>query len=248
MTDKTESVNYQQLIDKTAGYVESELKEAEGGHDWHHIKRVWNNALYIAKKEKKGDLLVIQLAALLHDIADAKFHNGDETIAPRKARNFLHSLNINEDVIEHVINIVENISYRKRNQVSSFNSIELQIVQDADRLDAIGAIGIARVFNFGGFKNRPLYDPSDSPSIGPGLETNMNDLVSDGGSSHKTTNGNSSRMVNNVSSHTIGHFYEKLLLLSDMMNTKTGRKLAKERHDFMVLFLNQFYKEWNGKF
>lgn len=220
MNDKiTESLNHKQIIDFTAEFVKDELKDAEGGHDWYHIKRVWKNALYIAKQEEKGNLLVIELAALLHDIADAKFHNGDETIGPRKAKKFLRSIYVPEDVIEDVINIIENISFRKRHSSSEYNSVELEIVQDADRLDAIGAIGIARVFNFGGYKHRPLYEPTNS--------VNLNG------------NGNAHR-------HTIGHFYDKLLLLSGMMNTQTGKKLAEERHQFMVKFLEQFYREWEG--
>lgn len=220
MNDKiTESLNHKQIIDFTAEFVKDELKDAEGGHDWYHIKRVWKNALYIAKQEEKGNLLVIELAALLHDIADAKFHNGDETIGPRKANKFLRSIYVPEDVIEDVINIIENISFRKRHSSTEYSSIELEIVQDADRLDAIGAIGIARVFNFGGFKHRPLYEP-------------VNAVTQNG-------NGNAHR-------HTIGHFYDKLLLLSGMMNTQTGKKLAEERHQFMVKFLEQFYREWEG--
>lgn len=220
MNDKiTESLNHKQIIDFTAEFVKDELKDAEGGHDWYHIKRVWKNALYIAKQEEKGNLLVIELAALLHDIADAKFHNGDETIGPRKAKKFLLSIYVPVDVIEDVINIIENISFRKRHSSSEYNSVELEIVQDADRLDAIGAIGIARVFNFGGFKHRPLYEPSNAV----------------------TQNGNG-----NAHRHTIGHFYDKLLLLSGMMNTLTGKKLAEERHQFMVKFLEQFYREWEG--
>lgn len=230
MTDKTISNDHQQLIDKTAGFVRNELKDAESGHDWYHIQRVWKNALAIATKEGQGDLLIIQLAALLHDIADAKFHNGDETIAPRRAGDFMRSLELPEDVIRHVIKIIENISFRKRNELNTFSSIELQIVQDADRLDAIGAIGIARVFNFGGYKNRPIFEPD-------GLTDN--DIR--GGQI------NNSNAPGNISNHTIGHFYEKLLLLSDLMNTQTGKKMARERHNFMVTFLDQFYKEWSSE-
>lgn len=252
MINKAESVDHQQLIENTAEYVKRELREAEGGHDWHHIKRVWRNALHIAMTEKQGNLLVIELGALLHDIADAKFHNGDESIGPAKARQFLRSENVDEHVIVHVINIIENISFRKRHINSSFNSIELQIVQDADRLDAIGAIGIARVFNFGGFKNRPLYIPagynkkSDIPRS-KAIENGVS-KVNGKTNSHGSNQGTNIDTYTKVSSHTIGHFYEKLLLLSDLMNTATGRKLAKERHDFMITFLDQFYKEWNGNF
>jgi uncharacterized protein len=221
MINNQKSLTDIEVIDKTANYVKSELKEAEGGHDWFHIERVWKNAVYIARKENKGDLLIIELAALLHDIADAKFHNGDESIGPRLAGEFLRSLELPEETVNHVIKIVENISFRKRHLNSTFNSIELQIVQDADRLDAIGAIGIARVFNFGGYMNRRLYDPIEFEGT-------------------QAINGNQNNR------HTIGHFYDKLLLLSKMMNTETGRILAKERHDFMEAFLKQFYKEWEG--
>lgn len=246
MIDKTESVDHQQLIAKTADFVKNELREAEGGHDWHHIKRVWKNALYIAKKENKGDLLVIELSALLHDIADAKFHNGDESIGPRLAGEFLRSQNVAEDVIRHVIQIVENISFRKRHMAGTCDSVELQIVQDADRLDAIGAIGIARVFNFGGFKNRPLYVPGPG---GNGNSTDLTDALTNGHTKEGVKEREGLGTPDNytrVSSHTIGHFYEKLLLLSDMMNTETGKELALERHNFMLTFLDQFYKEWEG--
>lgn len=200
---------------KTVEYVQNILKDAEGGHDWWHVQRVWDIALYIAKQENTGDTRVIDLAALLHDIADAKFHNGDETIAPRMARTFLQSIHVEQSIIDHVVLIIEHISFRKRTVNSTFNTIEFQIVQDADRIEAIGAIGIARVFNYGGFKNRPLYVPS--------------------GNGHDAPHNR----------HTIGHFYDKLLLLKDMMNTNTGKMMAKERHDFMETFLMQFYKEWN---
>lgn len=209
------------LIEKTIDYVKNELRNAEGGHDWYHISRVWKNAVYIAEKEKKGNLLIIQLAALLHDIADAKFYNGDEEIGPRIARNYLNSTGLPDSIIDHIIQIIENISFRKRNEKNDFNSIEFEIVQDADRLDALGAIGIARVFNYGGFKNRPIYDPIDPTENGI-LESEANKR------------------------HTIGHFYDKLLLLSGMMNTSTGKKIANERHLFMVKFLEQFYKETEG--
>lgn len=216
MNDNIDISDQRQIIERTAQYVKNELYEAEGGHDWYHVKRVWKNAVYIAKKEEKGDLFIIELAALLHDIADAKFHNGDETIGPRLAEEFLNSIQVPEEVIDHVIKIIENISFRKRHHEKTLESIELRIVQDADRLDAIGAIGIARVFNFGGFMNRPIYE--------------------------NTGNGNGSSGT--LNRHTIGHFYDKLLLLSGMMNTQTAKAMAAERHEFMVRFLEQFYKEW----
>lgn len=221
MIEKEEYLKHALIVEKTAEYVRKKLREAEAGHDWQHVKRVWNNAKYIAQKERKGDLLVIELSALLHDIADAKFHNGDESIGPCLTDRFLRSQNMSEEVITHVTKIVENISFRKRHQSKDFHSIELEILQDADRLDAIGAIGIARVFNFGGYFNRPLYAPGE-------LEVETG-----------STNG-----INRK--HSIGHFYEKLLLLADMMNTRTGRELAKERHKFMLAFLDQFYREWEG--
>lgn len=222
MTNEEITQNYREIIETTAGFVKETLKQAEGGHDWYHIQRVWNNALHIADKEGTGDRLVIELAALLHDIADAKFHNGDETIGPKIAGDYMKSLELPEVITAKVIEIIENISFRKRRESNESDSIELQIVQDADRLDAIGAIGIARAFNYGGFKNRPLYEPK---------EPNGTDAPA--GSS----NGN----------HTIGHFYEKLLLLKGLMNTTTGKEMAEERHTYMVNFLDEFYKEWEGE-
>ena len=211
-------------ITKTKAFVKETLKDAEGGHDWFHIERVYNNALLIAKTETV-DGLVVALGALLHDIADSKFHDGDETVGPKIAREFLFNLNIDSIVIEHVIKIIENISFKSSlNTTQKFKSTELDVIQDADRLDAIGAIGIARCFNYGGFKDRAIFDPSIKP--------NMNMSKDE----YKASN-----------APTINHFYEKLLLLKDKMNTKTGRLIAADRHDFMEDFLNQFYAEWDGK-
>jgi len=210
-----------QLIDNTVAYVKQELAHAEGGHDWWHIHRVWHTAGEIAAKEHVNPLIV-SLGALLHDIADAKFHGGDETIGPAKARHFLESQGVGEDVITHVIAIIENISFKGGHNEGKFTSPELAVVQDADRLDAIGAIGIARAFNYGGFKNRPLYDPAIPPDLQMSRE-----------------------QYKNSTAPTINHFYEKLLLLKDKMNTTTGRELAAERHAFMETFLEQFYKEWH---
>lgn len=212
------------LIDKTIAFVKKELKNAEGGHDWFHIERVYNNALCIASKESV-DLQVVQLGALLHDIADSKFHNGDETIGPKKAREFLFQQNVSSEVIEHVVNIIANMSFSKSLDTNTlFTSPELEVVQDADRLDAIGAIGIARAFNYGGYKNRLLYNPEIKPNLKMSKEA------------YKTS-----------SAPTINHFYEKLLLLKDNMNTKTGRQIAEKRHAFMELYLGQFFDEWKGK-
>lgn len=214
----------EEIIRKTIEFVKETLANAEGGHDWFHIERVYKNALLIAKNERVNTF-VVQLGALLHDIADSKFHNGDESKGPKVAREFLFKLNVDSLVIEHVVNIIENISFNKSlENTELFISEELKVVQDADRLDAIGAIGIARCFNYGGFKNRPLYDPDIAPNL------NMSKEI------YKASN-----------SPTINHFYEKLLLLKNKMNTKTGKQIAKNRHEYMLDFLDQFYSEWNGK-
>ena len=212
------------IIEATKDFVKETLKNAESGHDWFHTLRVYNNARLIAKSESV-DLYIVALGALLHDIADSKFHNGDDNIAPRVARKFLVQHNIDSFVIDSVIDIINNISFNKSLETNNkTNSIELDVVQDADRLDAIGAIGIARCFNYGGFKNRKLFDPS----IKPNLKMSKNEYK-------------------NSTAPTINHFYEKLLLLSDKMNTKTGKKIAKERHQFMTEYLDQFHAEWEGK-
>lgn len=212
-----------QLIKNTISFVKRKLENAEGGHDYFHIERVLKNSMLIAKEEK-CDELIVQLGALLHDIADSKFHNGDETVGPKVAREFLESQNVSEEIIVHVINIIENISFKGGNFEKKFSSKELDIVQDADRLDAIGAIGIARVFNYGGFKNRPLYNPEIAPNLTMTKEEYKNNVAP-----------------------TLNHFYEKLLLLSDKMNTETGKKIAQKRHHYMEGFLEQFYAEWNGE-
>ena len=212
-----------EVIDNAIRFVKHQLENAEGGHDWFHIERVYKNALLIAKEEK-CDLEVVKLAALLHDIADSKFHNGDESVGPKTAKTFLEAQNVKEETILHVIAIIENISFKGGNFDRHFHSIELAIVQDADRLDAIGAIGIARTFNYGGFKNRTLYNPEIAPNLSMSKEE------------YKKSD-----------APTINHFYEKLLLLKDKMNTETGKKIAKKRHDFMIHFLAQFYAEWDGE-
>ncbi len=212
-----------QLIENTIAFVKKELANAEGGHDWFHIEPVYKNSLLISKTEEV-DILVINLGALLHDIADSKFHHGDETVGPKKAQDFLSSENVAEEVIAHVIKIIENISFKGGNKKQDFHSKELEVVQDADRLDAIGAMGIARCFNYGGFKNRKLYDPEIKPNL------NMSPEV------YKASN-----------APTINHFYEKLLLLKGKMNTQTGKQIAQKRHDYMEGFLAQFYGEWEGK-
>lgn len=216
-------MNKEIAIQKTIEFVKEALSEAEGGHDWWHIYRVWQLSKHIAASEN-ADLLVMELGALLHDIADSKFHDGDEQIGPQKAREFLKSIGVEEMVIAHVVNIIDNISFKGGNQVQKFKSLELDIVQDADRLDAMGAIGIARTFNYGGFKNREIYNPDKKPNLNMIKEEYK----------HSTA-------------PTLNHFYEKLLLLKDRMNTDTGSRMAEQRHLFMEAYLDEFYKEWSGE-
>ncbi|MCL5245498.1 HD domain-containing protein [Cellulophaga sp. 20_2_10] len=217
------------IIAQTKVFVKKTLEGAEGGHDWFHIERVYNNTMLLAKDEAV-DQLIVALGALLHDIADAKFYNGDETVGPKMATEFLESIEVDAEIIDHVVKIINNISFKSSLKVDGasvakpFTSLELQVVQDADRLDAIGAIGIARAFNYGGFKNREMYNPEILPNVKMTKEEYK-----------KST------------APTINHFYEKLLLLKDKMNTETGIKLAAQRHLYMVAFLDQFYNEWNGK-
>ena len=211
------------IINKTIQFVKNKLEGAEGGHDWFHIERVYKNSLLIAQDEV-CDLMVVKLGALLHDIADSKFHGGDETVGPAVARAFLEQEKLPEGIINHVIKIIENISFKGGKVKQEFTSIELNIVQDADRLDAIGAIGIARAFNYGGFKNRGLYDPNLAPNLNMTKEE-----------------------YKNSNAPTINHFYEKLLLLRDKMNTTSGKSIAAERHRYMENFLSQFYAEWDGE-
>jgi uncharacterized protein len=214
----------QNLIESTVDFVKKKLDGAEAGHDWFHIERVWKLSKKIGEKEN-CNMEVVELSALLHDIADPKFHNGDETIALNVSREFLEKENATEEIIEKVLFIIKNISFKNRNEAPENLSIELKIVQDADRLDAIGAIGIARTFNFGGFKNNLMYHPGIQPKLNITKEE------------YKKNNGT-----------TINHFYEKLLLLKDLMNTETAKKIASERHDLMLKFLDEFYKEWEVNF
>ena len=215
-------MSHEEIISKTEDFVKKTLYNAEGGHDWFHVERVFKNATKIASSEDV-DTFVVALGALLHDIADSKFHNGDETVGPRIARKFLQKQQVKEEVIQHVEDIIKWISFKGGNEEQQFSSPELNVVQDADRLDALGAIGIARTFNYGGHKGRPLFDPNIKPNLNMSKEE------------YKAS-----------SAPTLNHFYEKLFLLKDRMNTETGKKMAVERHKFMEDFVNQFYKEWNG--
>lgn len=210
-----------QLIENTVHFVQERLRGAEAGHDWFHTERVWKMAIKIQEREG-GDLAVIEIAALLHDIADPKFHNGNDVLALFISENFLKIQNVEDHTAAHVLSIIKNISFKDRQRGSLHFTLEHKIVQDADRLDAIGAIGIARTFNFGGFKNNILYDPSISPKTGMTTEE------------YKRSEGT-----------TVNHFYEKLLLLKDLMNTAAAKEIAQSRHEFMLKFLDQFYTEWN---
>ena len=217
-------MNKEKIITATIAFEKKEIKNAEGGNDWFHIARVFKNSILISKDEKV-DVFVVSLAALLHDIADPKFYNGDETVGPKVATKFLKEQEVHEQIINHVVHIIKHISFKNSFDKASekFTSIELKVVQDADRLDAIGAIGIARCFNYGGFKNRGLYDPEVIPNLNMTKEE------------YKKSD-----------APTINHFYEKLLLLKDKMNTASGKKIATQRHAFMETYLQQFYDEWDG--
>lgn len=213
-----------EIVEKTIAFVKEELTQAEGGHDWFHIERVFRNTLLIAKDERV-DILVVSLAALLHDIADPKFHGGDEEIGPQKAASFMKSLGISPKVRSQVVEIIRRMSFKNSLEgAAGEESMELQVVRDADRLDAMGAIGIARAFSYGGFKGRALYDPEIAPKVGMSKDE------------YKKSTG-----------PTLNHFYEKLLLLKDLMHTQTGKRLAEGRHAYMLEFLEAFYAEWNGR-
>lgn len=220
---ESQNLSNKKIIELTVQYVKESLQGAESGHDWWHIERVWNNAKLLLKTEDV-DHFIVEMAALLHDIADSKFHDGDEEIGPKKAGEFLRKIGVQEIQTIHIQQIIRNMSFKSSLGKLNFSSKEMEVVQDADRLDAIGAIGIARAFTYGGFKNRELYNPELPPALNMTKEE------------YKSS-----------TAPTINHFYEKLLLLKDKMNTKTGRKLAEDRHQFMLTYLEQFYNEWNGK-
>lgn len=216
-------MNQQAVIDATAAYVKNLLEGEGSGHDWWHIYRVWKNALHIASQEKEADLYVVELAALLHDIGDHKFHNGDETVGPRMVRSWLEKQQAEEALIQKICNIVSDLSFKGAGTSSAMTSLEGRIVQDADRLDAIGAIGIARAFAYGGHKGRELYNPTVPPEL------------------HQTFDAYKASTA-----PTVNHFYEKLLLLKERMHTQTARTMADARHQYMEDYLAQFYAEWEG--
>lgn len=211
-----------ELRSKAEKFAMNMLRDAEGGHDWNHIERVLENAKKILKKEK-ADKHIVLLGILLHDIADPKFQGGDETKGIKISSAFLEETGVNKTTKKQIIEIVKGISYKGGYNEVKEKSKELQIAQDADRLDAIGAIGIARAFNFGGFSGRKIYDPNQ-----------------------KSREYKNVKEYRTSDSSTINHFYEKLLKLKDALNTKTARKMAKKRHEFMVEYLEQFYEEVNG--
>ncbi len=217
-------MNQREIIQQTADYIKREFSDDSSGHDWRHIYRVWQIALRICEIDaERADAFIVQLAALLHDLDDWKF-NDSENETSLRARSWLKSLNLDSPTIDAVCRIIERVSYKGAGVENKMDSLEGFIVQDADRLDAIGAIGIARAFAYGGYKNRPLYDPDSSPQW------------------HQTF-----EQYKNSKSDTINHFYEKLLLLKDKMNTAAAKRIAEQRHEAMVQFLNQFMEEWEGK-
>jgi len=209
------------IIKQTAEFVKEHLGREVTGHDWWHTERVWKLALRIAREEKDVDLFVVQLAALLHDIADWKFHGGDITVGPKLAEEWLKKLQVEEDIISHVCEIIKEMCFKGAGVKTQMRTKEGMIVQDADRLDAMGAIGIARCFATGAKLNREIYNPEIKPKL------------------HKTF-----EEYKKAESPSINHFYEKLLLLKDLMNTKTAKKVAEKRHKFMKQFLDRFFKEW----
>ena len=215
-------MNAEKLILKTRLYVKKELANDGSGHDWWHIYRVWSLAKKMAQTEN-ADLTIVELSALLHDIADWKFNSGDESAGPKKAAKWLSQNEAGQKLIDAVCEIISTLSYKGAGVATPMRTIEGKVVQDADRLDAIGAMGIARTFAYGGNKNRLIYHPDEPPVMHQDFEE------------YKKNRG-----------HTINHFYEKLLLLKDQMNTQSARKIAEKRHLFMEDYLNRFFKEWNG--
>ena len=210
------------VLERTIAHIRQRMSQDSSGHDWFHVQRVWQTALALGRAEG-ADLFIVQLAALLHDIADWKFHDGDEDAGPRAAHLWLAGLQVAPDIIDAVCDIIAKLSFKGAGVAAEAMSLEGQVVQDADRLDAIGAIGIARAFAYGGHAGRLLYDPGVPPET------------------HQTF-----AAYKRNSGPTINHFYEKLLLLADRMNTAAGRRIAFERHRVLDQFLAQFYAEWNG--
>jgi uncharacterized protein len=216
-------MDQQEIIDQTAAFIKEQLSGESSGHDWWHVYRVWKSAVHIGKQEQT-DMFVVEVAALLHDIADWKFHDGNDEVEPQRAAEWLQTLHVDDETIAHVCDIIRNISFKGAGVTTAMQTIEGKVVQDADRLDAIGAIGIARTFAYGGSKGREMYNPDLSPHLHDSFEAYKQNQ-----------------------SHTINHFYEKLLLLKERMNTATARQLAEQRHRVMEDYLDQFYREWDGE-
>ncbi len=214
------------LIKHTAAHVKTKFIDDTSGHDWWHMFRVWKMAKHIAKSEKDVDKTVVELGALLHDIADYKFHNGDIEAGPREARKWLKSIGAPEKIIAHVEDIVRNVSFKGAKVKNNLKTKEGQIVHDADKLDAIGAIGIARVFSYAGFNGNIMFDPDVKPTLHSSFEQ------------YKSMS---------MKQSAINNFYEKLLLLKDRMYTKTGKKIATHRHTVIEKFLREFHDEWAAK-
>lgn len=212
-----------ELIRRTADHVSEVMADDSSGHDWWHVYRVWKMAIRLATATE-ANIVVVELGALLHDIADWKLNDGDLEIGPRVAREWLESHNTDPEIIDQVSNIVAGGSFIGAGVPDKAYSLESQIVQDADRLDALGAVGVGRAFAFGGAHHRLMYDPAIKPAYHESFE------------SYKSS-----------ASPTINHFYEKLFLLKDRMHTAIGREIAEERHQYMVDFIDRFYKEWHGK-
>jgi uncharacterized protein len=214
----------QEVITKTTDFIKEKMLGEGSGHDWWHVYRVWQLAKRIAKEEAKADSLTVELGALLHDIADWKFADGDLEAGPRAAREWLEKCAVAEEIIQHVENIIRDTSFKGAKVELGLKTLEAKIVFDADKLDAIGAIGVARTFAYGGSKDRSMYEPDEKPVMHESFEDYKNNQ-----------------------SHTINHFYEKLLLLKDLMQTETGKNIAHSRHLYMEGFLKEFYDEWDGK-
>lgn len=215
-------MNKPEILSKTESFVRLQLEGEGSGHDWWHVHRVRNSALKLGKGEN-ADLFIVELAALLHDIADHKFHGGNEDIGPATAKNLLEKLKVPPAIINHVCEIIRDISFKGAEVDTPMKTIEGKVVQDADRLDALGAIGIARAFAYGGYKERELYNPDIKPDSHRSFED------------YKKSTG-----------PTINHFYEKLFLLKERMNTESGKRLAEERHRYMKEFVDRFLSEWEG--
>lgn len=212
-----------QILKKTETYIRKKFETEGTGHDWWHIKRVLNNARAIGRAEK-ADMFIVELGALLHDIADFKFHGGDDKIGGQAAAALLQKCKADSETIKKVRHIVDNVSFKGLGVTPTMKSLEGKVVQDADRLDALGAVGIARAFAYGGHKGRPIYDPTQKPQKAQTFA-----------------------QYKKWESSSFHHFYEKLLHLKKLMNTKTGKKMAEKRHTFIIAFMKQFLAEWDGK-